>query len=339
MKHGHCGEACIKPTQFRAFKIFESNLTIADGSTGYSSCADLGWPKYSETVTHGDPLKILTVTLDLFNHDDEVEPDITPRHARGFVRTSMNANVAVATFTDDELANVPNKLDWSQQGGITAIKDQGSCGSCWAFSAVSGVESGLFMATGSLPAPLSTQQVISCDKADGGCDGGDIESAFHYLQKEGGLDTEAHYPDKSHNSGQSKSCKSHNHAVKVTDYKYAVKGCSGGSCKNQDENGLKAALHKHGPLSICVNAEDWDSYSHGVFTTKCSGSYNKLDHCVQLVGYDTTASTPYWKVRNSWSKSWGEHGHIRLPMGENACGIADEAMFVTAALVSEDAVV
>jgi len=67
MKHGHCGEACIKPSQFGLFKVFESNLTIADGSTGYSSCADLGWPKYSETVTHGFGL---TVTLDLYDHAD-----------------------------------------------------------------------------------------------------------------------------------------------------------------------------------------------------------------------------------------------------------------------------
>jgi len=72
MKHGHCGEACIDPSKFGIFHVFESNLTIADGSTGFSSCADLGWPKYTETVTHGDPLKILQVTLDLYDHDVEL---------------------------------------------------------------------------------------------------------------------------------------------------------------------------------------------------------------------------------------------------------------------------
>jgi len=69
MKHGHCGEACIDPSKFGIFHVFESNLTIADGSTGYQSCADLGWPVYTETVTHGDPLKILQVTLDLYDRD------------------------------------------------------------------------------------------------------------------------------------------------------------------------------------------------------------------------------------------------------------------------------
>jgi len=73
MKHGHCGEACIAPSMFHLFKVFESNLTIADGSTGYTSCADLGWPVYTETVTHGDPLKLLTATLDLYNHDSVEE--------------------------------------------------------------------------------------------------------------------------------------------------------------------------------------------------------------------------------------------------------------------------
>jgi len=70
MKRGHCGEACIYPGRFALFKVFESNLTRADGSTGYKSCADLGWPKYQETVTHGDPLGLLTVTLDLYGHDE-----------------------------------------------------------------------------------------------------------------------------------------------------------------------------------------------------------------------------------------------------------------------------
>merc|ERR1712146_841571 len=82
----------------------------------------------------------------------------------------------------------------------------------------------------------------------------------------------------------------------------------------------RAALAADGPLSICVNAESWNGYYGGVLSGSCSGAYNKLDHCVQLVGYDTTASTPYWKVRNSWGTYWGENGFIRLPMGENACG-------------------
>jgi len=77
MKHGHCGETCIYPGQFALYKVFEKNLTIADGSTGYTSCADLGWPKYQETVSHGDPLKLLVATLDLYGHDDAKSTEVT----------------------------------------------------------------------------------------------------------------------------------------------------------------------------------------------------------------------------------------------------------------------
>merc|ERR1712107_411245 len=126
-------------------------------------------------------------------------------------------------------------------------------------------------------------------------------------------------------------CHKHSKSLaKVTGYKYAIPPCRSGACKNQRESDLKAALHVHGPLSVCVNANTWDTYTHGIYSEKCPGASDDLDHCVQLVGYDTTGSQPYWKVRNSWAADWGEKGYIRLPMGENACGIADEAMFVTA---------
>merc|ERR1712107_689275 len=181
----------------------------------------------------------------------------------------------------------------------------GYCGSCWAHGATEGIESGLFMTTGKLE-QLSEQQIVSCDKTDGSCNGGDLPTAFDYVQSAGGIATQASYPDTSSDAGKT------------------------GKCNNQKESDMMAALNTYGPLSVCVNAQDWDGYSSGIYTTKCSGKYNALDHCVQLVGYDTTGSTSYWKVRNSWASSWGENGFIRLPMGTNACGIADEAMYVTA---------
>jgi len=254
-------------------------------------------------------------------------------YAKGFVRMPRNAAVPHATITEEMRAAAPEKLDWTEtSGAVSAVKDQGQCGSCWAFSATEGIESGVFMTDGTAPPPLSPQQITSCDTIDGGCNGGDLPSAFDYVESAGGLDTEADYPYTS-STGRTGSCKSHQNVVKVTDYKYAVPPCQGGSCSSQDEDGLKAALNSYGPLSVCVNAENFNSYYGGVVRSgSCSGAYNKLDHCVQLVGYDTTASTPYWKVKNSWAADWGEAGFIRLPMGENACGIADEAMYVTATL-------
>jgi cathepsin L len=268
-----------------------------------------------------------------------VEVQDEPRqYAKGFVRMPRNAAVPVDTITDEDRAAAPTKLDWTETAGsVSAVKDQAQCGSCWAFSATEGIESGVFHTTGQTSPELSPQQIVSCDKTDGGCNGGDLPTAFDYVESANGLSTEEEYPYSAATKiGVSGKCKTDKiqPAVTVTGYKYAVPACQGGACSNQDEDGLKAALNKHGPLSVCINAETWNNYNSGVYTARCSGAYNKLDHCVQLVGYDTTASTPFWKVRNSWGSSWGEDGFIRLPMGKNACGIADEAMYVEAQLAA-----
>merc|ERR1711998_108646 len=111
-------------------------------------------------------------------------------------------------------------------GATSAVKDQGSCGSCWAFSATEGIESGVFMTTGQLPPALSTQQIISCDKSDLGCNGGDLPTAFEYVQKAGGLDTASDYPDKSHNTGRTGKCSwDKKTAAKVSGFYYATPKC------------------------------------------------------------------------------------------------------------------
>lgn len=249
------------------------------------------------------------------------------KFARGYVRQVRNAPVEVAEITDEMRAAAPDSLDWSAKGATTKVKDQGDCGSCWAYSATEGIESGLFMASGTLE-DLSEQQIISCDKSDLGCNGGDLPTAFDYVKKAGGIDTMKDYPDTSADSGNTGRCKSFQKKVKVTGWKYAIPSCDSGACKNQKESDMMAALNTYGPLSVCVNAESWDNYSGGIYKKKCSGKASALDHCVQLVGYNKAQN--YWKVRNSWASDWGEDGFIRLPMGENACGIADEATYVTA---------
>jgi len=253
------------------------------------------------------------------------------QYAKGFVRQPRNEATPVATITPEMRAAAPAKLDWTDtSGAVSPVKDQAGCGSCWAFSATEGIESAVFQSTGAASPALAAQQIVSCDTTDLGCSGGDLVTAFKYVESAGGIDTEEDYPYTSQD-GKTGSCKSSTPVVKVTEHKFAVPPCTSGSCSNQDEDGLKAALATYGPLSICINAA-WQTYHDGVLSTACSADYWDLDHCVQLVGYDTTASTPYWKVRNSWGPSWGEDGFIRLPMGVNSCGVANEAMYVTASL-------
>lgn len=258
------------------------------------------------------------------------------RHARGYVRSLDREDRAardVAEVTEDDVMALPKSVDWVAKGATSPVKDQHKCGSCWAFSTTEGIESAIWMSTGVVPV-LSTQQIISCDTHDSGCDGGDPSTALDYVEKAGGLDESRDYPDTSHQTGKTGHCSwDEKKAAVVTSWQYAIPLCKSGDCKHQDEDKLAAALVKHGPLSICVNAQYWDDYTHGVFdcghhNEYCSPKERDMDHCVQLVGFDTSGSSPYWKVRNSWASKWGEDGFIRLPYGINACGVANEAYVI-----------
>jgi len=163
--------------------------------------------------------------------------------------------------------------------------------------------------------PLAPQQIVDCDDSDGGCDGGNPPTAYQYVIGAGGMETEKNYPYKVVNGDC--AFKSSLVYANISDWKYAT---------NEDDEGqLQANLVSYGPLSICVDAQYWQDYQSGVMTGSECCWWCQLDHCVQLVGYDTTASTPYWLIRNSWGTSWGESGYIRVQSGDNACGLTDEA--------------
>lgn len=260
----------------------------------------------------------------------------------GYKRHKLEAE-GVTILSLSDLPQAGEAVDWRTKGAVTEVKDQGTCGSCWAFSATEEIESAVFMATGKLPV-LSTQQIISCDKTDKGCDGGDTVTAYKYVTKAGGIDTDSDYPDESHETGETGRCSwDKEKAAQITGYTYAVSPCDSGSCKSQDEDGLATALASKGPISVCVNAggAGWQSYRGGVYKRTCSGAASALDHCVQLVGYDKSGETPYWIVRNSWNTDWGIDGYMHLAMGKNLCGIADEATIVqaTAAAPGDELVV
>jgi len=227
-----------------------------------------------------------------------------------------------------------SSLDWRTMNAVTPVKDQGNCGSCWAFSATQTVESAYLMMHNGTSADtflLSEQEIVSCDKSDAGCNGGDLPSAFEYLMWSG-LTTEAKYPYTSGDTGKTGTCMSFSPlaGTKPSDYKYATPGCYG-RCNEQDEETLASTMVEVGPVGICVNAEKWQNYNDGVMSKRSCGAhrYSSLDHCVQLVGYESIDSDDgYWIVKNSWSSDWGVDGYIHLAYGTNTCGMADEAMYV-----------
>jgi hypothetical protein len=207
--------------------------------------------------------------------------------------------------------NAPNDVDWRNQGAVTDVKDQGQCGSCWAFSATEAAESYFFLdKQGGLPT-LSPQQVVSCDPYDYGCNGGWPYDAFTYLKGAGGQESESAYPYTS-GGGDTGTCQ--------FDGSDIVARVSGYQSVTGGEAGLASALGA-GPPSVCVAAEDWYSYTGGVLRS-CSGG---VDHCVQAVGY----TSDYWIVRNSWGSSWGEAGYIFIARGSDLCLIADYVTYPT----------
>jgi C1A family cysteine protease len=242
--------------------------------------------------------------------------DLTPEEFSAMYLTYIapdesNRTRVVPTF-DGPLATT---VDWVAKGATTRVKDQGQCGSCWAFSAVAAVESYASLSGKYGLIELSTQQVNSCDKTDGGCNGGNTETAYQYIKSAGGLETNAQYPYTS-GTGITGHCKfsASNIKVSIAGYTSVAKG----------EDNLKTALNS-GPVSICVAASAFQTYRSGVLKS-CPGF---IDHCVQAVGYDDSFTTPYWRVRNSWGTSWGESGYIRVESGKNLCKISNDVTFPT----------
>jgi C1A family cysteine protease len=243
--------------------------------------------------------------------------DMTPEEFKstllGYIRPAEKSDVGVLTPKD---IDVPQTLDWRTKNMVTPVKNQEQCGSCWAFSVTENIESMYCMKNQidctTFP-PLAPQEIVDCDTVDQGCDGGDPPTAYQFVIQEGGMEDESDYPY----TAQDGTCNFQANLVKVTisNWQYAT--------QNSDETTMQSNLVSWGPLSICVDAEPWQDYTGGVLmASDCS---NQLDHCVQLVGYDMTQSTPFWIVRNSWGTDWGENGYIRLQYGQDTCGCADEA--------------
>jgi len=225
----------------------------------------------------------------------------------------------------------PASFDWRSHSPsvVTAVKDQGQCGSCWAFATTESVES-MWALAGNNLVVLSPEQIVDCDTVDAGCNGGDTPSAFKYVTDAGGLDTESSYPYIAGN-GNSGNCNFNkkNIGAEIHGFTWVIPECTG-SCDSQNMGQVQSKLATVGPFAICVYAEPWQDYSSGVFNdATCVHDYSDLDHCVQLVGYTSS----YWIVRNSWAADWGENGYIyvstKVAKG-NLCGIMDEVNFANA---------
>ena len=242
-----------------------------------------------------------------------------------FTKTYLNLNydaLAIANFNPYKVkkSNIaPDSFDWRNRGLVTPVRDQGACGSCWAFSTVANLE-GLYYKNKGKLLDLSEQILVDCDTLDSGCNGGLMEYAFKWLV-ENGMETEEDYPY----TGAKGTCKAD--PSKYIDMKvtgYSKLGSSGSTWDPVDEEEIKEFLYESCPLSVALNANPLQTYTGGVLdvpSSKCPTS--GINHAVTLVGYgyDGESNKDFWTCKNSWGKNWGESGYFRIKRGSGTCGI------------------
>lgn len=271
-----------------------------------------------------------TVALNKFADwtDEEFEAIMLPRRASRRAGSPMPARSPgqhALQHPPKELdaTRVPSEVDWSgtPAEGPTAVKDQATCGSCWAFAAVGAATGAYYVATGN-SVDLSQQQLVDCSWPFGndGCDGGYHDQALEYVVQVGGMAA----LDAYEYAGQDRFCRdnSTSKAVQLKGYVNLPEG---------DVDAVREAVYSRGPLAVAIDAAQpsFKFYASGVFyEPNCGWQEDDLDHAVVLVGYGKAEDGDgYWLIRNSWSAFWGDNGYVRISTRGHGCGVATQAMY------------
>jgi len=244
--------------------------------------------------------------------------DMSHREFKAFVKSSSLEIERFHTIGnhDNTHGDVPDTIDWRDRNAVTSIKNQQQCGSCWAFSATGSIEGAYAITKGKLVS-LSEQQLVDCDKGDNGCNGGIMTSAYEYVIKNGGLDSESCYPYEARDD----TCRFDKSCVSATISSY-------GTVSPNNDTAMVEALARQ-PVSIAIYAagSTFQHYNGGVYDDPtCYSDQSHLDHGVLLVGYGTTTDgKDYYILKNSWGTSWGKNGYMQIARGKNTniCGLLD----------------
>ncbi|XP_074264031.1 cysteine proteinase mucunain-like [Silene latifolia] len=282
----------------RRFSIFKDNLRYIDQRNSENRSFKLGLNRFADLTNEEYKSMYLGIRP-------------RPKSLLGRAKSDRYA------FRDGD--SLPESIDWRKKGAVAEVKDQGSCGSCWAFAAIAGVEGINQIVTGDLIS-LSEQELVECDTSyNEGCNGGLMDYAFEFIIKNGGIDSEEDYPY----TGRDGRCDTYRKNAKVVTI-------DGYEDVPANEKSLQKAVANQ-PVSVSVegSGRDFQHYHSGIFTGTCGTT---LDHGVTAVGYGSEDGLDYWIVKNSWGLSWGERGYIRMQRNTKSsglCGIAMEASYPT----------
>jgi len=261
------------------------------------------------------------------NEFADMTSDEITAYFNGLNTQDSSLSAGVSFQSDVRLQDLPDGVDWRQNGTVTPVKNQKMCGSCWAFSATGSLEGQHALKTGKLVS-LSEQNLVDCSKKEGnnGCFGGLMDKAFKYVKDNGGIDTEASYP---YTAKDGKAClyNATNSGANLTSWVDIPEG---------SEMDLQKAVATVGPVSVAIDAskQTFHFYKKGIYHDKtCSSTH--LDHGVLVVGYGVGGKTgedgkkrDFWIVKNSWGETWGMKGYFELARNrKNACGVATAASY------------
>ncbi|KAA0148375.1 hypothetical protein FNF29_06762 [Cafeteria roenbergensis] len=273
----------------------------------------------AKVVAHNS--KGLSWTMGLNQFADLTEEEFAAKYIGGFRPSTGPKNYELSHL---RAVDLPSSIDWSTKGAVTPIKNQGQCGSCWAFSTTGSTEGISFISTGKLPS-LSEQQLVDCSGSYGnqGCNGGLMDNAFQYIIANGGLCSEEAYPYEAQDGTcRSSSCKS---VATISGYK---------DVPQDSDNAMMSAVAQQ-PVSVAIEADQssFQFYTGGVLTSNNCGT--ALDHGVLVVGYGSESGSDFYKVKNSWGASWGLKGYILLGRGSSynggkgQCGVLMQPSYPT----------
>lgn len=307
----------LSPQEFQnTYCNLQTNLTeIAQSQTGDEN-SFVGGDLFSPNSRVVD-IESSTNETDLNNLINNYNGNtILPNKTNNNDTDSVNLKASTSAYCTISSTTVPSAFDWRNCNAVTPVKNQGSCGCCWAFSSIGTIEGQYAIKYGYLVS-LSEQQLMNCDTTDNGCSGGFMTTALNFAATNKlGVPGQGAVPYLGYKS----TCNTNvGNTVSVKGYSYAG---------STSETVIMQFLYKVGPLAVSINSNSYlQNYSSGILNlsaSQCSPSV--INHAVTIVGYGVENGVNYWIVKNSWGADWGESGYFRIVRGTSACGINNYAV-------------